>query len=192
VTGNDVRWRHLIGGDAEVTSFDQKSVEGLKVEFWVRLSSYMAVTHRRLPSRDSIDVTGLHVTASDSEVTSFDRKSPGSGCRRLVILVLCTFELSQDLPAGGSRHMTGNDVRWPHVTGSDPEVTSFDWNSPGSGCRRRISRVLGMFELLQSWNSQEVAVTWQEITSRDFTWPEVNRKCGHLTGSNLEVAVGGV
>ena len=51
--------------------------------------------------------------------------------------------------------MTENDVMWPEVTGSEPEVTSFDWKSPGSGCRRPISQILGMFELLQGCNSQE-------------------------------------
>ena len=54
--------------------------------------------------------------------------------------------------------MTGNDLTSPQVTG-DPEVTSFDLKSPGSGCRRPISLVLGTFELQQGCNSQEVAVT---------------------------------
>ena len=65
--------------------------------------------------------------------------------------------------------MTGNDVTSPDVTGSDPEVTSFDWKSPGSGCRRPKTRVLSRFELLQGCNSQEVAVTRQEMTTRDLT-----------------------
>ena len=55
--------------------------------------------------------------------------------------------------------MTGNDVTWPEVTGSDPEVASLDRKSPGSGCKRPISQVLGTFELLQGCNSQEMAVT---------------------------------
>ena len=63
--------------------------------------------------------------------------------------------------------MTGNDVKLPHGTGSDPEVKSFDRKSPGSGCRP-ISQVLGAFELLQGCNSQ-VAVTSREMTSRDLT-----------------------
>ena len=63
--------------------------------------------------------------------------------------------------------MTGNDVTWPEVTESDPEVTSFDRKSPGSGCRRPISQVLGAYELLQRCNEQEVAVTLQERTSHD-------------------------
>ena len=55
--------------------------------------------------------------------------------------------------------MTENDFTWPEVTGSDPEVTLFHRKSPGSGCRRPISLVLGTFELLQAVNSQQVAVT---------------------------------
>ena len=62
--------------------------------------------------------------------------------------------------------MTGDDVKWPEVTGSDPEVTSFDRKSRGSGCRRPISQVLGTFQLLQGVDSQEVAVMLQEMTSR--------------------------
>ena len=55
--------------------------------------------------------------------------------------------------------MTGNDVMRPEVTGSDPEVMSFDRKSPGSCCRRFISQVLGTAELLQGCNLHEVAVT---------------------------------
>ena len=55
--------------------------------------------------------------------------------------------------------MTENDVMRPHMTGSDPEVTSFDRKLPGSGCGRPISQVSGAFELLQGCTSQEVAVT---------------------------------
>ena len=55
--------------------------------------------------------------------------------------------------------MTGNDLMWPHMTGSDPEVTSFERNSPGSGCGKAISQVLDTFEPLRGCNSHEVAVT---------------------------------
>ena len=37
--------------------------------------------------------------------------------------------------------MIGNDDMWPEVTGIDPEETSFDRKSPGSGCRRTKTRV---------------------------------------------------
>jgi len=53
------------------------------------------------------------------------------------------------------------------VTGSDPEETSFDWKSPGSSFRRPIGQVLGTIEFLQGSNSQEMAVTGQEMTSGD-------------------------
>jgi len=69
--------------------------------------------------------------------------------------------------------VTRNDVTWPHVTRSDLEVTSFDWKSSRSGCRKPISHVWGTFEL-QDCNSQEVAVTWQkwrDVTSCDRKWP---------------------
>ena len=46
--------------------------------------------------------------------------------------------------------MTGKDVTRPEVTESDPEVTSFERKSPGSGCRRAISQVLGTLELLRA------------------------------------------
>ena len=55
--------------------------------------------------------------------------------------------------------MAGNDGAQPEVTGSEPEVTSFDRKSPGSGCRRPIRQVLGTFEVLQGCTSLENAVT---------------------------------
>ena len=67
--------------------------------------------------------------------------------------------------------MTGNDVTWPEVTGSDPELMSFDRNSPGRCCRRPISQVLGTFEHLQGCNSE---------VSCDRNWH-------HVTGSDPEV-----
>jgi len=62
--------------------------------------------------------------------------------------------------------VTGNDVKGPHVTGSDLEVTSFERKSPGSGSRVQGTLVLGTFDLPQGCNSQ-VAVTAQELTSCD-------------------------
>ena len=61
--------------------------------------------------------------------------------------------------------MTGNDLMSPHMTGSDPVVTSFGWKTPGSGCRRPITQVVGTFELLQGCKSQEVSV----VTKNDLT-----------------------
>jgi len=61
---------------------------------------------------------------------------------------------------------TTRDLRWP-------EVTSFDWKSPGSGCRRSKTCVYCTFHYLQGSSSQEEAVTWQEIKSRELRWLEV-------------------
>jgi len=80
--------------------------------------------------------------------------------------------------------------QWPHVTVSDPEVTSIHRKLPGSGCRRPKTRVLGTFDILQGCNSQ-VAVTWQEMTSRDPTWPKLTQEWPHFTGSHRQVAVEG-
>ena len=93
------------------------------------------------------------------EVTSFGRKSPGSGRRKPLSQVLVTFELlqgcnSQEVAVTG-QEMTLRD----HVTGSHLEAKSFGRKSPGSGCRRSISQVLGTFEPQQGSNSQEVVAT---------------------------------
>ena len=78
------------------------------------------------------------------------------------------------------------------MTESDLDVTSFDRKTPGSGCRGPISQVLGTYESLQGCNLQEVAVTSQEMTSRDLKLTELARTLHHLTGSHLEVAVEGL
>ena len=118
------------------------------------------------------DLTSPEVTRK----WSFDWKSPGSGCRRPISQVLGAFELvqgcnSQEV-AVTRREMTSRD----HVTRSYREVMSFDRKSPGSGCTRPVSQGLGTFGLLQGCNSQEMAVTRQEMTSRDLTWREVTRR----------------
>jgi len=59
------------------------------------------------------------------------------------------------------------------VTVSHSEVTSFDRKSPGSGCRKSKTCVYCTFHFIQGCSSKEEAVTWQEMTSRDFRWPEV-------------------
>jgi len=67
------------------------------------------------------------------------------------------------------------NVIWPQVTGTDPEVMSFDRKSPASGCRKPKTGVCWIFDFLQDCSSQEEAVTWEEMTSRDLRcrkWPE--------------------
>jgi len=87
--------------------------------------------------------------------------------------------------------VTGNDVTWPQVTGSDPQVTTFNRKSPGSGCGRPKTCVYYTFHFLQCCITQWGAVTWQEMMSRALGWPKVTRKWSHLTGSHLEMAVEG-
>jgi len=124
---------------------------------------------------------GRHLTGSPLEVAVETRK-----------LALLYISLSTNLLlAEGGSHVTGNYVTWPQVTGSDPEVTSFDGKSPGSGWRRPKTRIYCTFCFLQGCSSQEEAVTWQQMTSRDLRWPEETLKWRHLTGSPLEVAVEG-
>jgi len=55
--------------------------------------------------------------------------------------------------------VTGSDVTWSQVTGSDPEVASFERKSPGSGCRRPNTGEYCTFYFLQGCSSQEEAVT---------------------------------
>jgi len=131
------------------------------------------------------------VTESDPEVTSFDRKSPWSGCRRPKTGYTAHFT---SYKAVARRRRQSRDRKWRHVTSGDrrwPEVTLFDRKSPGSGSRRPKTRVYCTFHFLQGFSSQEEAVTWQEVTSRDLRWPEVTQKWRHLSGSHLEVAVEG-
>ena len=66
--------------------------------------------------------------------------------------------------------MTGNDVTWPEVTGSDPEVMSFDRNSPGSGCTRPISQVLGTFQLLQGVTGSDWKSAGSDVIRMEVTW----------------------
>ena len=54
------------------------------------------------------------------------------------------------------------------MTGRDPEVMSFDQKFPESGCSRPKTHVLCIFQFLQGCNSQEVALTLQEMTSHEL------------------------
>ena len=60
MTANDVTSPQVTESDPEVTSFDRKSpegtVEGRKLTYTVRFTSYKAVARRRMRSRDINDV----------------------------------------------------------------------------------------------------------------------------------------
>ena len=92
-------------------------------------------------------------------VTSFDQKSPGSGCRKPKTCVLGVFDFLQGCSSQEEavtlQEMTSRD----HVTGIDPEVTSFDRKSPGGGCRRQKTRIFGAFNFRQHCRLHKEAVT---------------------------------
>ena len=98
------------------------------------------------------------MSGSEPEVTTFDRKSHESGCRRLKSEVLGTFELLQGSNSQEVAVMSQESRL--HVTGSDPEVTSFQRQLFGSGCRRPVSQVLGTFDSYRAptrrrWQSRD-------------------------------------
>jgi len=176
------KWRHLTASHLEV------AVEGRKLAYTVHFASYKAVDRRR---RQSHDRKWCHVTPnawSDPEVTSFGRKSPGSAYKGPKTAIYSTFYLLQgwslQVEAVTWQKMTSCDLRWP-------EVTSFDWKSPKSGCRRPKTGIYCTFHFLQGCCSLVEAVTCQEKMSRDLSWPEVTWKWCHVTGSHLEVDVEG-
>jgi len=122
------KWRHFTGSHLEV------AVEGLKLAYTIHFTSYNAVAPVGGSHVTVNDVTWPQVTGCDPQVT-FDRKSPRSGYRRPKTRVSVHFT-SYNAVASSTRHSCeGNDVKRPQETGSEPEVTSFDRKTPGSGCR---------------------------------------------------------
>jgi len=173
VTGIDVTWPEVIVSDPEVTSFDRKS-PGIdcrrpKIAYTVHFTSFMAAARYGRQSRDGnrrkvswgpeVTRKWRHLTGSHLEVAGEWRK--------FAYTVHFTF---YNAVARRERQSHDTNVTWLKVTGSDPEVTSFDWKSPGSGCRRPKTRVYCTFHFLQGCSSQEQAVMWRESTSHDLRW----------------------
>jgi len=194
MTANDVTRPQVAGSDPEVMSFDRKSPgSGCRRP---KTCVYCAFTSYKTSSQEEAvisqdDVTWPQVTGSDSEVTSFERKSPGSGRRRTKTGVYCVFAFREGSSSQDEsvtwQEMTSRDLRWPevtrkwrHLTGSHLEVAVEN---------RKLAYTV--FDFLQGYSSQQEAVTWRKLTSRDLRWPEVALKWRHLTGNHLEVAVEG-
>jgi len=164
VTSGDRNW-------PGVTSFNRKSpgsgCRKPKLASSVHFTSNKAVARRR----QSPDRKWRHVTYGDRKWLGSDViwwEITWKCCRRPKTRIHSTFHFLQGRSSGGGSHVTGNDVMWPQVTGSDPEVTSFAWKTPGSACRRPKNSVHSTFHFLQGCSLQEEAVTWQEMTSRDL------------------------
>jgi len=115
----------------------------------------------------SCDLRWPEVTRKWRRLIGSHQEVPVEG-RKLAYTVHFTFYKAA--ACRGGSHVTGNDVTWSHLTGSNPEVTSFDRNSPARGWRRSKTRVYCTFHFLQGCTSQEKTVTWRELTSRDLRW----------------------
>jgi len=194
VTWSDVTWPQATGSDPEEKSFHRSHLEvavgGRKLAYSVHFTSYKAVALKRrqnalqeMTSHDlrwpKVTWKWRHLTGSHFEVAVEGRK------------LAYTAHFTSHKPVARRRRQS-RDMKWCHMTSGDckwPKVTLFDRKSPGSGCRRPKTCVSCTFHLLQACSSQEKAVTWQEMTSRDLRWPEVTRKWRDLAGSHLEVAV---
>jgi len=164
------KWRHLNGSHLKV------AVEGRKLAYTVHFTSYKPVACRRRQSRDR---KWRHVTSGDRTWLGSDVISPQVTWKWLYKAEARIYRAFHFLQAIARRSRQSRDRIWrsvPQVIGSDPELTSFDRKSPGSGCRRPKTRVYCAFHFLQGCSSEEEAVTWQEMTSRDLRWSEATRK----------------
>ena len=100
----------------------------------------MYTTHvrKRLCTFESFQVIFLSATGSWHGWLRLQLCGTFAGRTDLSHLHVCVVRLSCCSAVTRRRysHVTGYDVAWPHVTGGDPEVTSLDRKSRGSGCRR--------------------------------------------------------
>jgi len=171
------KWRHWPEVNRKVCEMPRTGVY-CAFDFLQGCSTQEAVTWQEMMSRDlrspEVSRKWRDLTGSHLEVAVEGRKLAYTVC-----LTSCK--------AVGSRRPS-RYRNWRHVTSGDrkwPEVTSFDRKSPGSGCRRPKTGVYWAFDFLQGCGSQEEAVTWQEMTSRELRWPELTRKW--LTASSCEL-----
>jgi len=189
MTGNDVTWPLVIGSDLEVSrltgSHKEVAVNGHKLAYTVRLTSYMAVARRGRQARDR----KCHVTSSDRKWPGSalsDRKSPRSGYRRSKTGVYSALDFLQGCSSPEEavtwQEMTSHDLRLPEVTRKWRHLTGSHLRS---GCRRPKTCVYCAFKFLHGCDVQEEALTWQDMTLRDHRRLEVTRKWHHLTGSYL-------
>ena len=81
------------------------------------------------------DLTSPHVTGSNPEVTSYSGSYLEVAVEGLKAIFWVRLSSYRAELAGGGNHVRGNDLVGLHVTGRDPEVTSFARKSPESACR---------------------------------------------------------
>jgi len=165
---------HVISGDWKwhlTRSHLEVAAEGRILAYNVRFISYKAVAPWGGSHVTGNDVTWLkrpEVTRKWCNLSGSDLEVPVEGRKLEYTVRLTSYKAWL---AGRGSHVTGNDVIWPQMTGSDSEVTSFDRKSPGS--ERPKTCVYCAFDYLQGCSSQEEAVTdriWRHVTSGDRKW----------------------
>jgi len=163
------KWRHLADTHLEVAEKAENCVY-CTFHFLQGCSSQERSSHMT-----GNDVTWPQVTGSYiiwPEITS-KWLWKAENWRILYISLPTRLEL-----AGGGSHVTANDVTWPQVTGSDPEVTSFYRKSPCSGFRRPKLAYTVHF-------TSYMAVARRRRQSRDRKWRHVNSGDRKWLGSDV-------
>jgi len=163
------KWRHLTRSHLEV------AVQGQKRAYTVHFTSYKAyssqeevVTWQEMTSCDfrwpEETRKWRHLTESHLEVKVESQNSH---------ILYISLPTRRSLAEGGSQ-VTANDVTWPQMTGSDPEVTSFDRKLPGRDCRRPKTSYAVHFisyKAVARRRRQLRDTNWHHITSGDRKWP---------------------
>jgi len=190
MTSRDLRWPEVTWSWCQLTGSHLEEAVESQTRVYCKFHFLQGFSSQEEP------LTRQEMTSHDLRRTEMTRKwCPLTGSHLEVAVegqklhILYFLTSCKAVARGGSSHVTGNNVTWPQVTESDPEKTSFDRNSPGSGCGRPKTGVYCTFHFLHGCSSQEEAVTWLEMTSRDLRWPKVTWKWRQLSGSHLEAAV---
>jgi len=170
-------WSHLTGSHLEV------AVEGRKLTYTVRLTSYKAVACRRRQSRDrkwrhvtACDRKWRHLTGSHLEVAVERQKLAYTVRLTSYKAVTRRKRHSRDTK---SRH----DLRWPEVTRKWRHLSGSHLEVAVEG--RKLTYTMRLTSYKAVARRQE-AVTWQEMSHMTFNehkwpgsdviWPEVTWK----------------
>jgi len=177
------KWRDLTGSHMEI------SVEGRKLEYTLRFTSYKAVACRR----QSRHQKARQVNSSDCIWCGSDviwPESPGSGCRRSKVRFTVRFT---SYKAVARRRRQSRDWKWRHVT-SWPGVTRKWRYLTGShlevavqGRKLAYTVHLTSFEAVARSRRQSRDRKWRHVTSGDRKGP----KNDVMDWSHLELAVEG-
>jgi len=135
------KWHHLTESHLWV------AVEVQKLTHTVHFTSYKAVARSRRESQTENDVTWPQVTRKWRHLTGSHLEVAAEG-RKLASPVHFTFYRA----VAHSRKVTWQEITSPDLR--QPEVTSFDRKSLGSGCSRPKTYVYSIFHFLQGCSLQ--------------------------------------